>query len=56
MPINTHGSGIRVETNVNGITLDNDEWVVIRSQLEHQPTDPLEDEQKLQALQDLYGR
>lgn len=42
MPINTHGSGIRVETNVNGVLKDNDEWVAEKALLEHQttPTEP----------------
>ena len=34
-PINTHGSGIRTITNVNGSFVDNDEYVSQRSHAEH---------------------
>lgn len=39
MPIRTHGSNIRVETNVNGVIKDNDDWMNERSLLEHQHQD-----------------
>ena len=35
MPINTHGSGIQVITNVGGDLLDNDEFVAQRAHAEH---------------------
>ena len=54
MPIN-NGSNIRVETNVGGVSVPNDEWLATRSYIEHQPTDPSTDEAKLKALQDLYA-
>jgi hypothetical protein len=61
MPINTHGSNIRVETNVEGQMVDNDEWVAERAYREHQttPTEPwhqgYEEQQLLkQKIQELY--
>jgi hypothetical protein len=35
MAINTHGSGIRVETNVGGELLDNDAFVIAKANYEH---------------------
>ena len=34
-PFNMHGSNLRVETNVEGATLDNDEWIATKAHIEH---------------------
>ena len=34
-PFNMHGSNLRVETNVEGTTLDNDEWIATKAHIEH---------------------
>ena len=38
MPVNNWDSNLRVETNVNGVVKDNEEWVAERAKLEHQTT------------------
>jgi hypothetical protein len=42
MPINNWDSNLRVETNVNNVIRDNEEWLAEKNQLEHQqnPTEP----------------
>ena len=61
MPINNYGSDLSVETNVNGIIKQNDDWIAERSQLEHQqtPSEPwaqgYEEQQLLkQKIRELY--
>ena len=34
-PFNMHGTHLRVETNVEGTTLDNDEWIAKKAHIEH---------------------
>ena len=42
MPLNNWDSNLRVETNVNNVIRDNEEWLAEKNQLEHQsnPTEP----------------
>lgn len=64
MAINTHGSHIKVETNVNGNVVDNDEYVAYKARLEHTRTEnvpwsqsyvPPTEEQE-QQLKELYEK
>ena len=34
-PFNMHGSNLRVETNIEGTPLDNDEWIAVKAHIEH---------------------
>ena len=54
MAIN-NGSNIRVETNINGRSIDNDEWIATKTYIEHHSNDTASDEIALKALQDLYA-
>lgn len=61
MPINNYGSNLRVETNVNNVIKDNEEWLAEKNQLEHQsnPTEPwhqgyMPPEVVQQKVQELY--
>jgi hypothetical protein len=42
MPVNTFNSGLRVETNVGGEVVDNDEYIAQKNNWEHShhPTEP----------------
>ena len=55
MPINTNGSSIRVETNIQGTIVDNDEWVATKAYLEHHNNDVNAEELNNKALEDLYN-
>jgi hypothetical protein len=65
MPINNQGSNLRVETNVDGRIVDNDEWVAERAYREHQTPanepwsqgymDPAELQEKIAALYEEFA-
>ena len=55
MTIN-NGSNIRVETNINGVAVDNDVWLQTKSYLEHHTNDTNAAELSDKALDVLYNK
>ena len=55
MAINTNGSGIRVETNIQGTIVNNDDWIATKAYIEHHSNDANAEELNNKALEDLYN-